>query len=305
MDTSRHRRGRRARPLAAVLVAGLLVAASCGGDDDDSSGTTPVTSGDSTAVEVTTAATTASTEATADTEATDGTEATTDTEATGATDATEPSTPGRPTTEDGFQDAAALEGADRDGTLTVAWQLTLATLDPLLNPNVQNVAYNFPSYDTLIYRNPDGELFPGLAESWEWDDAGTMLTLTIREGVTFHDGSMLDANVVKANLDRLMALTTSPVFNSVANFESVEVTDPMTVVIHVKQPDATIPYSLADRAGMMVSGQALADGVDLNLDEVGAGPYRVTEFRSGDRDLLRALRRLLGRPQRRRRARTW
>ena len=101
--------------------------------------------------------------------------------------------------------------------------------------------------------------------------------------MTFHDGTTLDANVVKANLDRLMALTTSPVFNSVANFESVEVTDPMTVVIHVKQPDATIPYSLADRAGMMVSGKALADGVDLNANEVGAGPYKVTEFRSGDR----------------------
>ena len=197
-------------------------------------------------------------------------------------------TPARPspagaTTEDGFQDAAALEDADRDGTLTVAWQLTLATLDPLLNANVQNVAYNFPSYDALIYRDPDGELYPGLAESWEWDDAGTTLTLTIRDGVTFHDGTTLDANVVKANLDRLMALTTSPVFNSVANFESVEVTDPMTVVIHVKQPDATIPYSLADRAGMMVSGKALADGVDLNATEVGAGPYKVTDFRSGDR----------------------
>ena len=164
MDTTRHRRGRRARPLAAVLVAGLLVASSCGGDDDDSAASTPATSDDSTAVEATTAATTAATEtteATGSTEAPDDTAATEDTDAPLDTDASEGSSPTGATTEDGFQDVAALEGNDPDGTLTVAWQLTLATLDPLLNANVQNVAYNYPSYDALIYRDPDGELFPG------------------------------------------------------------------------------------------------------------------------------------------------
>ena len=275
MKTTRYRVGARARRIAAVVIAGALVAAACGGDDDDATtattaaataGTTGTTDGAGSTTPASTDATTAT-----DTAATSGSAATTESASTDSAPA------------DAMQDPAALEDANRDGTLTVAWQLTLPTLDPLLNANVQNVAYNYPAYDALIYRDPAGELHPGLAESWEWSDDGTAFTLHLREGVTFHDGSTLDGDVVKANLDRLLALTTSPVINTVANVESVEVTDPMTVVLNMKQPDATIPYSLADRTGMMVSGKALADGVDLNTTEAGAGPYQVVDFKSGDR----------------------
>ena len=275
MKTTRYRVGARARRIAAVVIAGALVAAACGGDDDDATtattaaataGTTGTTDGAGSTTPASTDATTAT-----DTAATSGSAATTESASTDSAPA------------DAMQDPAALEDANRDGTLTVAWQLTLPTLDPLLNANVQNVAYNYPAYDALIYRDPAGDLHPGLAESWEWSDDGTAFTLHLREGVTFHDGSTLDGDVVKANLDRLLALTTSPVINTVANVESVEVTDPMTVVLNMKQPDATIPYSLADRTGMMVSGKALADGVDLNTTEAGAGPYQVVDFKSGDR----------------------
>lgn len=249
MVAARTSRGRTrpARALA-VLVAAALVVAACGDDDDDDRA---------------------------------------DSSESASEQSTDNSGPGEgsgtATTAGAGTDAPAGGEADPNGTLTVAWQLTLDTVDPLRNPNVQNVAYNFPVYDALIYRAPDGTLSPGLAKSWEWSEDGSTFTMTLQEGVTFHDGSELTSEVVKANLERLMAMEDSPVYSAVANIERVEATDPLIVTLHMTQPDATLEYSLADRAGMIVSGRALADGVDLNSNAIGAGPYRMVEFRPGDR----------------------
>lgn len=241
--------------------------AACGGDDDDS-GSDGGSNSPSTAP------------------------AATDSESIGDTAATDTTTQGGNTASAGNSsivpvggaliDPAAVADADREGSLKVAWILNLDTLDPLRNANSQNVAYNLLSYDALIYRDPVGDLHPGLAESWEWADDGSTFTMKIRSDVTFHDGTTLDANVVKANLDRLLAMTDSPVYAAVRNVERVDVTDPTTVVLVMKQPDATLEYSLADRAGAMVSGRALADGIDLGSKAVGAGPYRVVDFRASD-----------------------
>ena len=278
MDASVRRRPGRRR-LALMLAGILAVAAACGGDDDDDAGGAATTEADAgAAAETTAAATTGSTATTPESEAT--TSAAEATTAPSGTDSSATTPAGE--SEDGWIDPAAVEGIDRDATLRVAWQLNLATADPYLNPNTQNVAYNFLVYDALIYRDPDGNLFPGLATSWEWNDDGTQFTLTIRDGVTFHDGSTLDANVVKANLDRLLSMTTAPVYGAVRNVESVEAPDATTVVLNMKQVDSTLPYGLADRAGMIVSGKALAEGADLGAVAVGAGPYTMVEFRPGD-----------------------
>ena len=202
MDASVRRRPGRRR-LALMLAGILAVAAACGGDDDDDAGNAATTE----AAAETTAAAAAGSDATTPESAatTEGSEAT-----TGSTAPDSSATTPAGESEDGWIDPAAVEGIDRDATLRVAWQLNLATADPYLNPNAQNVAYNFLVYDALIYRDPDGNLFPGLATSWEWSDDGTQFTLQLREGVTFHDGSTLDSAVVKANLDRLLSMTRRP-----------------------------------------------------------------------------------------------
>lgn len=278
-----HRLGHTRRTLTrrlALLTIGALAIAACGGDDDATTASTAPAG-----TEIASAATTDAPAPTATPDTPDATDAsaTDDTDAPATDDSTKTATDAdAPTAEDGFMDPAALAGANRDGTLRVAWHLNLATLDPILNANVQNVAYNYLVYDALIYRTPDGELLPGLAESWEWADDGSTFTVKIRSGVPFHDGSTLDAGVVKQNIDRLIATPTSPVFGGVRNVASVDAPDASTVVFNMKQPDATLPYSLADRAGMIVSGKAISDGADLGTTAIGAGPYKVVEFRAGD-----------------------
>src|SRR3712207_7230064 len=58
-------------------------------------------------------------------------------------------------------------------------------------------------YPTLFRSlSPEGEPIPGLATEWAWEDDGLTLRMSLREGVTFHDGAPFDAEAVRANIER-------------------------------------------------------------------------------------------------------
>jgi peptide/nickel transport system substrate-binding protein len=109
--------------------------------------------------------------------------------------------------------------------------------------------------------------------------------MELREGVTFHDGAPFDAEVVKANIERAKTVEGSSVAGMLAVVESVDVVDTHTVRFNLDGPAATLPRNLADRPGMMISPNAL-DDPDLANNPVGAGMYKVREYRSGDRLVL-------------------
>ncbi len=63
--------------------------------------------------------------------------------------------------------------------------------------------------DKLVDVNPDLTYAPQLATAWNWSEDGKTLTMTLREGVTYHDGEAFDAASVKFNLDRARTLPDS------------------------------------------------------------------------------------------------
>ncbi|WP_158412160.1 ABC transporter substrate-binding protein [Ilumatobacter nonamiensis] len=134
-------------------------------------------------------------------------------------------------------------------------------------------------YDRLIHISPDGEPIPGLAESWEIDPTGNTMTLHLRDDVTFHDGTPLDADAVKANLDRAMA-EESTVNAELATFDSVEVIDPQTVQFTVPLASPALPLYLTGRSAMMMSPASFG-AVDLDTKPAGSGMYTVTETDPG------------------------
>ncbi|HEU4841679.1 MAG TPA: ABC transporter substrate-binding protein, partial [Ilumatobacteraceae bacterium] len=263
------------RSWSALLIAGALAVAACGGDDDDA-----VTEESDAAVETTSGAPagpdTADDEAVATTEAPAGTRA----EATDETDGTTAAGdygPGSATT------FPQPEGEpDLDASFVYGYPITVSRLDPHRASISQDATTLFPVYDRLVHLSPTGDLIPGLAESWEFSDDGLTLTLHVRPDVTFHDGAALDAEAVKANLDRGKSIEGSSVATDLAAMESVTVVDPMTVEVTLSTPNVAIIGSFADRAGVIVSPQALADGVDLDANMVGAGPYKMLSHVHGD-----------------------
>ena len=126
-------------------------------------------------------------------------------------------------------------------------------------------------YDTLLRTEPDGTITEGLATAWEWDDAKTSLTLTLRDDVEFSDGTALTAQVAADNLVRFRDGTSSNA-SFLGDMVSAEATDDTTLVITLGAPDPALPVYLSQNAGL-VGSPAMFDSADAQTTPIGSGPY--------------------------------
>src|SRR4051812_38524676 len=177
----------------------------------------------------------------------------------------------------------------RGGTLRISAPANPSSLDPATGGAGSDHAFLFTMYDTLT--EWDFETLkpkPGLAESWSFTDPLT-LVLNIRPSVTFHDGTPLDAEAVKFNLERNKSDPKSNIKADLATIASVEVTGPMQLTLKLNTPDAALPGILSDRAGMMVSPTALKASAAGNVARtpVGAGAYAFVSWADGERIVVK------------------
>ena len=135
-------------------------------------------------------------------------------------------------------------------------------------------------YDTLIEPTPDLQYAPGLAESWEYSDDGLTLTLHLREGVTFHDGTPFDAAAVVASLNRARTGATSQQVNAYANVSDVVAVDDFTVDLTLSKPDPTLLATFASLGGAIINPNFIDndDAILNGAPGVGTGPYTVVGF---------------------------
>ncbi len=142
-------------------------------------------------------------------------------------------------------------------------------------------------YDFLFVPSKDDGFVPFLAESMESNADDTEWTMTLRKGVKFHDGTDLDATVVKNNLDASMgrypARTSLLGSFTLANIDTVEVVDDMTLEITTKVPWPALPAYLygGGRAGIMAQAQ-LDDPDTCDRKLIGTGPYKLKEWEVND-----------------------
>jgi peptide/nickel transport system substrate-binding protein len=126
-------------------------------------------------------------------------------------------------------------------------------------------------------------IIPQLATGYEWADPKT-LVIKLRAGVTFHDGEKMDAEAVKYSLERHLSMQGSFRRSEINSMESVEVVDPLTVRVVLKEPFAPFVAQLTDRAGMIVSPKAAqAAGANFGNRPICAGPFRFVERIAQDR----------------------
>lgn len=164
---------------------------------------------------------------------------------------------------------------------------------PLEPPHLDPTAGAAAAIDEVLYSNvfegltrviADGTVQPALATDWSVSDDGLTWTFTLRDGVTFHDGAAFDASVAKAALDRFRAEGAENAQPQLfAAIDSVEATDPATLTITLKTPDADLPYSLAWGDAVMVH----PNSADANKQTpIGTGPFKFDTWRRGDRIVL-------------------
>ncbi len=157
-------------------------------------------------------------------------------------------------------------------------------------PNLDPTGGAAAAIDEVVYANvfegltrfgPDGSVNPGLAASWDISDDGTVYTFTLREGVTFHDGSAMTSDDVVFSLDRARAEGSTNAQPALfANIVSVEAMGDTMVQVTLDGPDGAFLFDMAWGDAVIVAPES-ADGNATN--PIGTGPFRFAEWVEGDR----------------------
>ncbi|WP_158747830.1 ABC transporter substrate-binding protein [Acidisphaera sp. L21] len=172
---------------------------------------------------------------------------------------------------------ALAQSIDRRDTLVVAVNEDADVLDPTLARSYVSRIVFAGLCDKLFDLDETLHIVPQLALSYRYE-APTMLILTLRPGVLFQDGTVMDAAAVAYSLKRHLTLPGSARRSEISALDHVEIIDNLTVKLVLSVPSAPFVSQLADRAGMIVSPTAAqAEGADFGQAPVCAGPFRFKE----------------------------
>ncbi len=163
-------------------------------------------------------------------------------------------------------------------TLAIGVVSDPVTLDPAFSASFFETQVLYNLHETLLVARPDGSVVPGLAQ-YAMTDPLTY-GFTLRDGLTFHDGTVLDAEACRANILRYTDPATGSIRRSdFGPFKGVTVTGKLTFEIALTSPYAPLPLVLTNRAGMMVSPAAVQRlGADFASQAVGAGPWKLASW---------------------------
>ncbi|MFG6595129.1 ABC transporter substrate-binding protein [Sulfitobacter sp. 1A13368] len=147
-----------------------------------------------------------------------------------------------------------------------------ASIDSMMTQNV---------FESLTIVAENGEVQPNLATSWEVSEDGLTYTFTLAEGVTFHDGSTLDADDVVYSFDRAMGEdSVNPSKDIFEPIESVKAVDPQTVEITLTNKDAFFLFNMGQGDSAIVAAESVETN---NANPVGSGPFKFDSWTRGDR----------------------
>lgn len=167
------------------------------------------------------------------------------------------------------------------GTLVIATGADVVTLDPLRMTDVRSGNFLAHIAESLFTLSPAGELIPVLATGYEISPDGLTLTIKLRTGVKFHDGTPFNAGAVKLNLDRFRKDATFKFL--IDAIGEITVVDDSTLRLQLARPFAPILRGLAHTFTAILSPTAIAAG---KVEPVGTGPFVFVEWVRGDRAVV-------------------
>ena len=136
-------------------------------------------------------------------------------------------------------------------------------------------------FDTLVQPDENLEMQPALAESWQVSDDQLTWTFTLRDGVTFHDGSDFTADDVVYSYNRIIDEELANAWKFAAVTE-VSAVDDSTVKITVAQPTPNLLSNLGGFKGMAIVDQANVESGDIQTAPIGTGPFSFADAVSAD-----------------------
>ena len=171
--------------------------------------------------------------------------------------------------------AIALTGCSGDKEAENSSQITIGipqdveeSLDPhkMVAAGTKEVLFNL--FEGLVKPDSDGSLIPAVASAYEESEGGKVYTFTLREGVKFHDGSLVTAEDVKFSIDKCADTSNGgPLVEAFSNIESVTIKDASTVVITLKEADTEF-------LAYMTTAIIPASNTAADTNPIGTGPYK-------------------------------
>ena len=190
----------------------------------------------------------------------------------------------------GFSPAHSADGPTNGGDIT----FLIDSLGDTWIPNNSAIS-SFQGHiwghvtDKLVYVDADGKVSPWIAERWEQNDSATEFTLHLKSGVTFSDGTPLDASAAVANLDIWYAGRKKEGINPIGLFpktyDHAEAVDATTVKVFFKKPTLGFIPTLGYHGSILISPKTIAQPAAQQADlskTSGSGPYVVDSWKEGD-----------------------
>ena len=183
----------------------------------------------------------------------------------------------------GVSAAALLAGtAMAKDDLTIAIQLEPPHLDPTSAAAgaIDSVLYS-NVFEGLTRFDGSGDVIPGLAKSWEISEDGLTYTFMLNEGVTFHDGTTMDAEDVKFSLDRIGAEDSANAQKALyAAISEVNVVDPTTVEVKLSEANGNMLFNLAWGDAVIVATESIEG---IKQTPIGTGAFKFDSWTQGDK----------------------
>jgi peptide/nickel transport system substrate-binding protein len=174
--------------------------------------------------------------------------------------------------------AASTSGGGVSGTL--GWSTAAPTAwDPVVSAAGNDVSDLSLVYASLTRLSPEGEAEPALASKWEFSKDGLTFNIFLKKGLKFTDGTPVNAEAVKINLERGEHESDSLIIPYLEVIKSIKVVNPYEVSLSLANKDYVLPLVLGGKVGMMVSPKAIKDDEKgLATQPVGAGPFELTNY---------------------------
>ncbi|MDQ3696136.1 MAG: ABC transporter substrate-binding protein [Chloroflexota bacterium] len=172
--------------------------------------------------------------------------------------------------------------AQEDGTVSLitaanpaSWDLTTSTWSTW-----EGIHF---LYDRLLTFDENEDLQPGLATAWEISEDGLEYTLTLRDSVTFHDGTPFNAEAVRFNIQRHLDQVDSAFYTSFEPVEEMEIVDDATIVLRLREVRPNFIYEgLPQWGALQLSPTAYEEGTAaFDANPVGTGPFRFESYEPG------------------------
>jgi len=170
--------------------------------------------------------------------------------------------------------SAARPDVTIGGTLVIGRTADIDTLDPHKATAFQTVQTLGLIYGTIVQLDSNLDIVPGLATKWKFSSDSQTLTLTLRPKVRFHDGTPFTSADVAASLNRILNPATGAVARSnLTPIQSISTPGPLSVVIHLAEPDVPVLAAMADLNTAIMSSKDIDSGA-FTTHPNGTGPFK-------------------------------